>query len=118
MNLAAGITHSTLKQFPQSRIRNPSINSLQSQPSPMADPPKKVVVCGGGVIGVCTAYFLAKKGASVTLIEKSNIACAASGKAGGFLALDWCDGGPMEHLARTSFNLHRTLSQELNGPQS
>ncbi|KAK2410731.1 putative oxidoreductase C1F5.03c [Trifolium repens] len=84
----------------------------------MDDPPKKVVVCGGGVIGVCTAYFLAKKGATVTLIEKSNIACAASGKAGGFLALDWCDGGPMEHLARTSFNLHRTLSQELNGSQS
>ncbi|KAJ4887570.1 FAD/NAD(P)-binding domain protein [Raphanus sativus] len=23
---------------------------------------KRVVVCGGGVIGVCTAYFLAKKG--------------------------------------------------------
>ena len=31
------------------------------------DPPKKrVVVCGGGVIGVCTAYFLSKKGAAVT----------------------------------------------------
>jgi glycine/D-amino acid oxidase-like deaminating enzyme len=115
MNLAVGITHSTVKQFPQNRIH---IHNIKSHQSPMDDPPKKVVVCGGGVIGVCTAYFLAKKGATVTLIEKSNIACAASGKAGGFLALDWCDGGPMEHLARTSFNLHRTLSQELNGSQS
>lgn len=79
---------------------------------------KKVVVCGGGVIGVCTAYFLAKKGAAVTLIEKSSVACAASGKAGGFLALDWCDGGPLSTLARASFNLHRSLSQELDGPKS
>ena len=30
----------------------------------------RVVMCGGGVIGACTA----------------------SGKSGGFLALDWCDG--------------------------
>ncbi|KAL3526820.1 hypothetical protein ACH5RR_011476 [Cinchona calisaya] len=79
---------------------------------------KKVVVCGGGVIGVCTAYFLSKKGATVTLIEKSSIACAASGKAGGFLALDWCDGGALSSLARASFNLHRLLSDEFDGPQS
>ncbi|KAL2551974.1 FAD-dependent oxidoreductase family protein [Forsythia ovata] len=79
------------------------------------NPPKKVVVCGGGVIGVCTAYFLSKKGAVVTLIEKSSVACAASGKAGGFLALDWCDGGPVSPLARASFNLHRSLAEELNG---
>ncbi|GAA0180330.1 dehydrogenase [Lithospermum erythrorhizon] len=41
----------------------------------------KVVVCGGGIIGVCAAYFLSEKGASLTLIEQSSIACAASGKA-------------------------------------
>lgn len=80
--------------------------------------PKRVVVCGGGVIGVCTAYFLSKKGTIGTLVEKSSIACAASGKAGGFLALDWCDGGPVSSLARASFNLHRSLSEELNGPLS
>lgn len=80
--------------------------------------PRRVVVCGGGVIGVCAAYFLAKKGASVILVEKSSVACAASGKAGGFLALDWCDGGPLSALARASFDLHRSLAQELDGPQS
>lgn len=80
--------------------------------------PKRVVVCGGGVIGVCTAYFLAKSGAAVTLVEKSSVACAASGKAGGFLALDWCDSGPLSSLARASFNLHRSLAQELDGPNS
>lgn len=78
-------------------------------------PPKRVVICGGGVIGVCTAYFLSKKGAAVTLVEQSSIACAASGKAGGFLALDWCDGTPVGELARASFNLHRSLAEELGG---
>ena len=70
------------------------------------------------MIGVCTAYFLAKKGAAVTLIEKSSVACAASGKAGGFLAFDWCDGGALSKLARASFNLHRSLAEELDGPRS
>ncbi|PKA66043.1 hypothetical protein AXF42_Ash010452 [Apostasia shenzhenica] len=81
----------------------------------------RVVVCGGGVIGACTAYFLATKGAgrvSVTVVEKSAIACAASGKAGGFLALDWCDGTPLEDLARASFRLHRYLSDLLDGSQT
>ncbi|KAL0708436.1 hypothetical protein Bca4012_074862 [Brassica carinata] len=79
---------------------------------------KRVVVCGGGVIGVCTAYFLAKKGVSVTLVEQSAVACAASGKAGGFLAFDWCDGSPVGSLARASFDLHRSLAEELNGVES
>ncbi|CAD5179957.1 unnamed protein product [Musa acuminata subsp. malaccensis] len=78
---------------------------------------KRVVVCGGGVIGACTAYFLATKGtARVTVVEKSAVACAASGKAGGFLALDWCDGSPLGGLARASFHLHRSLAAALDGP--
>ncbi|KVI08965.1 FAD dependent oxidoreductase [Cynara cardunculus var. scolymus] len=80
--------------------------------------PKTVVVCGGGIIGVCTAYFLAKKGIAVTLIERSSIACAASGKAGGFLALHMWDDGPLSSLACVSFNLHRSLAEELDGSRS
>ncbi|KAL8240628.1 hypothetical protein R6Q59_013983 [Mikania micrantha] len=81
-------------------------------------PPKRVVVCGGGIIGVCTAYFLAKKGAVVTLVERSSIAGGASGKAGAFIALHMCDGGPLSSLARASFNLHCSLAKELDGSQS
>ncbi|WMV18309.1 hypothetical protein MTR67_011694 [Solanum verrucosum] len=102
-------------------LKSPSFFLIRSSSSPSMDTnpqPKKVAVCGGGVIGVCTAYFLSKNGASVTLIEQSSVACAASGKAGGFLALDWCDGGPVASLARASFNLHRSLAQELNGSES
>nr|XP_043632580.1 putative oxidoreductase TDA3 [Erigeron canadensis] len=82
------------------------------------EPPKRVVVCGGGIIGVCTAYYLAKKGAKVILIERSAIAGAASGKAGAFLARYMCDGGPLSSLARTSFDLHGSLAKELDGARS
>ncbi|KAF5798874.1 putative D-amino-acid oxidase [Helianthus annuus] len=81
-------------------------------------PPKRVVVCGGGIIGVCTAYFLAKKGATVTLIERSSIAGAASGKAPAFLALHMCDGGLLSSLARASFDLHSSLAEELDASRS
>lgn len=77
--------------------------------------PQHVVICGAGVIGSCTAYYLAKRGARVTVVEKTAAACAASGKAGGFLALDWCDGGPLGNLARASFQLHAQLADELDG---
>lgn len=77
--------------------------------------PQHVIVVGGGVIGCCTAYFLGKLGAKVTVVEKTEIACAASGKAGGFLALDWCDGSAVQDLARASFALHEQLAKELDG---
>jgi glycine/D-amino acid oxidase-like deaminating enzyme len=75
----------------------------------------RVAICGGGVIGACAAYFLSRRGAEVTVIERTGLACAASGKSGGFLALDWCDGSPLEALARRSFALHAALAQELGG---
>lgn len=75
----------------------------------------KVVVCGGGIVGASTAYFLALEGADVTLVERHEVAGAASGKSGGFLALDWCDGQPVEQLARRSFHLHETLADALPG---
>ena len=72
----------------------------------------RVVICGGGVIGACTAYFLARRGVDVSVVERADIAAAASGKAGGFLALDWCAGTPLDALARRSFALHATLQEE------
>ena len=55
--------------------------------------PKNIVVIGGGIAGVSTAYFLstsaAKAGAKITLVEGTKIAAGASGYSGGFLAKDW-----------------------------
>jgi glycine/D-amino acid oxidase-like deaminating enzyme len=72
-----------------------------------------VLVLGGGVIGAAIAYFLSCRGIGATLVERTGIACAASGKSGGFLARDWCDGTPVQDLARRSFDLHGELAERL-----
>jgi len=73
----------------------------------------RVLILGGGVIGTSIAYHLAARGADVTVLERNAIACAASGKSGGFLALDWCDGTALMSLARRSFALHAELAENL-----
>jgi glycine/D-amino acid oxidase-like deaminating enzyme len=74
----------------------------------------RVVICGAGVIGACAAYFLARRGVRPIIVERAGVACAASGKSGGFLALDWCDRTPLEDLARRSSALHARLADELD----
>ena len=73
----------------------------------------RVLIVGGGVIGAAIAYFLSRRGAQAIVVERTDVACAASGKSGGFLALDWCDGTPLEPLARRSFALHARLAEEI-----
>jgi glycine/D-amino acid oxidase-like deaminating enzyme len=75
----------------------------------------RVVICGGGVIGACTAYFPSRRGIDVIVVERTEVAAAASGKAGGFLALDWCAGTALDALARRSFQLHDALRYEIAG---
>src|SRR6201998_2373833 len=77
---------------------------------------KRIVICGGGAIGVAVAYFASRRGARPIVIERHAVAGAASGKSGGFLALDWCGGSPLDRLARRSFELHTELSAELGDP--
>jgi glycine/D-amino acid oxidase-like deaminating enzyme len=80
--------------------------------------PERVVICGAGVIGTSIAYFLSRMNVEAVVVESTGVANAASGKSGGFLALDWCRGTPVDALARRSFALHeqlaRTLASELN----
>ena len=44
-----------------------------------------VLIIGGGVIGVCSAYYLAQKGVQVTLIEQGEIASGCSYGNGGLI---------------------------------
>jgi len=73
----------------------------------------KVLICGAGVIGASIAYHLALKDVRCELVDRSGVASAASGKAGGFLALDWNDGSPLGPLARLSFQMHEDLASTL-----
>ena len=75
---------------------------------------KRIVICGAGVIGASIAYHLALRGVAATVIERGGVACAASGKAGGFLARDWCDGSPLGPLAHTSFAMHAELARRID----
>jgi glycine/D-amino acid oxidase-like deaminating enzyme len=75
----------------------------------------RVVICGAGVIGASIAYFLSCRQVEVVVVERTGVACAASGKSGGCLALDWCDGSPLAPLARRSFALHAELAAAFPG---
>ena len=55
----------------------------QSDPNPPAK--ADVVVIGGGIVGVCTAYFLARSGVEVALLEKGRIGAEQSSRNWG-----WC----------------------------
>jgi len=47
-----------------------------------------VLIIGGGVIGVCAAYFLAEQGRSVTLLDKNEICSGSSYGNAGLIAID------------------------------
>jgi glycine/D-amino acid oxidase-like deaminating enzyme len=77
---------------------------------------KRIVICGGGAIGAAIAYFVSRRGAQPVVIERHEVGGSASGKSGGFLALDWCTGTPLDALARRSFALHAELAAALGNP--
>jgi 2-polyprenyl-6-methoxyphenol hydroxylase-like FAD-dependent oxidoreductase len=39
----------------------------------------RVVICGGGIMGAATAYYLAQLGVAATVVERESVAAAASG---------------------------------------
>ena len=71
----------------------------------------RVVICGGGVIGACAAYFLSRRGVEVIVAEGTEIAAAASGKAGGFLALDSVHGHIARRAGPTQFSTARCVTK-------
>ncbi len=47
---------------------------------------KKVIVIGGGIIGLCSAYYLQKDGCEVTIVDQSNMDAGASYVNAGYLS--------------------------------
>jgi glycine oxidase len=58
-----------------------------------------VVVVGGGVIGSCIAYLLAREGAEVCILEKESLGSGATGHGHGVISLVGKDFRPGPHFA-------------------
>ena len=73
----------------------------------------EIVIMGGGVMGSCTAYFLAKAGKDVTLIERGDIGGEASVANGALVWTSTRRPGIDLTLALASIDLHKQLKEEL-----
>jgi sarcosine oxidase subunit beta len=73
-----------------------------------------VVVVGGGIVGVASAYYLARAGKRVALFDKGAIAGEASGRNGGHLSptID----GAWAPLAKLALDIWPKLVEEIDGP--
>src|SRR5690606_32204423 len=47
---------------------------------------KKVIIIGGGIIGLCSAYYLQKEDCQVTIVDQSNMDAGASYVNAGYLS--------------------------------
>jgi glycine/D-amino acid oxidase-like deaminating enzyme len=74
----------------------------------------RVVVVGGGIVGCATAYFLAREGARVTLLERERVAYGASGRNPGFVWLHGRNPGLALELALAGRRLYPELAAELD----
>ncbi len=76
---------------------------------------RDVVIIGGGVIGCSIAYYLAKRGARVTVLERDLFGSHASSAAAGILGaqLEMDGPGPLSELCLKSRSMFPDLASEL-----
>src|SRR5947208_1354752 len=81
----------------------------------MAESSADVVIVGGGLAGMTTAYYLAKSGVPSVVVERDAIGSHASGFAYGGLSPLSGFGipGPHAEVAQTGMRLHRELSRSV-----
>lgn len=73
----------------------------------------RVVVVGGGIVGCATAYFAAREGLDVTLLEREQVAFGASGRNPGFVWLHCRNPGFALQVSRAGRRLYPQLLEEL-----
>jgi glycine/D-amino acid oxidase-like deaminating enzyme len=72
-----------------------------------------VLVIGGGIVGAASAYHLARRGASVTLLEQDRLASGATGRNLGFIWVHTRRVGPELELVMATRNELEGLQEEL-----
>jgi len=72
-----------------------------------------VLVIGGGIVGAATAYHLARRGVSVTLLEADRLASGATGRNLGFIWLHTRKKGPELDLVMATRSGLESLPDEL-----
>ena len=75
----------------------------------------EVLICGGGVIGLASAYFLAKRGVRALIVEADGVASGASGAAAGLLTPPTLAQlvEPQGPLRRRGFAMHLEMAETL-----
>ncbi|MCY4087886.1 MAG: FAD-dependent oxidoreductase, partial [Actinomycetia bacterium] len=66
----------------------------------------ETVVIGGGVVGACTAYLLAKQGNDVCILEQESVASGCTGHGHGVISLVGKDFKPGAHFALGLVSFH------------
>lgn len=81
----------------------------------MATSGSEVVIVGGGIAGIVTAYFLGKAGVRSVVVERDAVGSHASGFAyGGLSPLSGAGiPGPLAEVAQEGMRLHREFAQTL-----
>ena len=80
-----------------------------------------VIVVGAGIVGASAAYFLARQGVSVALIERDEPGTHASGKAFGMVSAPFTvpdDAPAVDRLHSRSIELHQSLPEALSDATS
>jgi glycine/D-amino acid oxidase-like deaminating enzyme len=92
-------------------------NRILTPPAKSDELPRQidVAIIGGGLMGCATAYFLAKSGLRVVVIDKSTIAGQQSSRAWGFVRQQARDEDEVP-LMQASIAIWRSLEQELQTP--
>ncbi len=74
-----------------------------------------ILIIGGGIAGVSTAYHLSQYGRDVTLLERGEVACGASGlNAGNIGAIGWGNDPTLNsHLTMGSLEIFKRIQLDL-----
>ena len=82
------------------------------QPPTAIPPAAEVVIIGGGIVGVSTAWFLAKQGIDVVVCEKGHVAGEQSGRNWGWVRQQGRDAREMPMIVE-SLRIWRDLGDEI-----